>query len=46
MGTAMVNGTHNERHQPEPTNNVLLIRLVMQLDVGKVMERNQVEHHG
>lgn len=44
-GAAATKHSHNERHQPEPPNNILLIRLAVKLDIGHVMKRDQVENH-
>ena len=37
---------HYERHQPKSSNDILLVGFAVQLDVGHVVKRNQVDNCG
>jgi hypothetical protein len=37
---------HYERHQPESSNDILLVGLAVQLNVCHIVKRNQVENSG
>jgi hypothetical protein len=44
-GAAAHGRSHDEWHEPEPSDNVLLVGLVVQLDVCHVVEHDEVKHH-
>lgn len=44
-GAAARGRSHDEWHEPKPSNNVLLVGLAVQLYVCHVVEHDEVEHH-
>jgi hypothetical protein len=36
--------SHDEWHEPESPNNILLIWLAVELNIGHIVKRNQVEN--
>lgn len=38
--------SHNQWHEPEPPNNVLLIRLAVKFNISHVVKRDQVKNYG